>query len=54
MGLSEQKNESLVKVVECREREPICNDESSDSYGTLRYLKRSYFVFPCPFSKKSY
>jgi len=53
-GLS-KKDENLVKVIPCREGEPICNDESSDRFvfSMPHFSPKCYFVFPYQFLKES-
>jgi len=54
-----KKHEGLVKVAKCKEGEPICCDESSDSNGPFCFFYATFFKkvllrFPCPFLKRSY
>jgi len=38
-----KKDQGLVKVVACREDEPICNDELSDPDGPFFFLYATFF-----------
>jgi len=38
-----KKHESLVKLVECKEGEPICCDESSDFNGPFCFFNATLF-----------
>jgi len=42
-GCLSKKHESLVKVVEIREVEPICSAESSNSYGPFCFFYATFF-----------
>jgi len=55
--LFSKEHDKFVKVVPCREDEPVCYDESSDPEGPFCFIyptvfKNYFYAFPFIFSKE--
>jgi len=44
LGVLSKKHENLVKVVACREGEPICSEDSSDPGGPFCFFYATFFT----------